>query len=62
MSARLTHYQTLSARIGFVSDILSGLASSDRTFGFFIGKCPRFSAIGAEGGGLYTYTDINHIR
>ena len=33
MSARLTHNRTLSAKIGFVSDILSGVAANDRTFG-----------------------------
>ena len=33
MSARLTHNRTLSAIIGFVSKMLSGVAANDRTFG-----------------------------
>ena len=33
MSARLTHNRKLSARIWFLSNILSELAANDRTFG-----------------------------
>ena len=46
MFARLTHNQTLSARISFLSDILSGLAANNRTFGIFYRTMSRFSTIG----------------
>ena len=46
ISARLAHNRTLSDRIWFLSDILSGLAENDRTFG----NCYR------------TMSEIQHYR